>query len=242
MTPIPSFIPLTPLPASPEGYRGLATDRVLRHFAVTCAERVPVEDHVVKSRNEVLKACRMHADGEISLRQLVFISDGSDQGCVATYWAAAAQTTHAADRASAWAVYRLTNTGPRSNWREYDNQCRLFTLHIGKAFLEYWSDRSIAVSRWSPDWRTEATADLAKQIAEGNLGLAGVLADELQDEECDNHVWLRILRECPEIIRPGMWFWDRLRGIVDAKTTKVEVARIETADGIANVPNRIIMG
>ncbi len=242
MTPIPSFIPLTPLPTSPEGYRGLATDRVLRHFAVTCAERAELSPRVnVGARDAILAACRDYADGRLTLGGLQYMRTDCWQLEFASDSAAEDMADVAAYKAALSTRVAIGHLRPVKEQHHIDQQ-RLFTLHIGKKFLEDWSDESIAVSRWSPDWRTEATANLAEQIATGNFGLAGVLADELQDKECDNHVWLRILRECPEIIRPGMWFWDRLRGIVDAKTTKVEVVRIPSADLFANAPSRTTMG
>jgi hypothetical protein len=126
---------------------------------------------------------------------------------------------------------------------ERDNQSCLLTLHIGGIVSSTWSDESIAVASWHDDWRTEATANLAEHIAEGNLGLAGVLADELQDAGCDNEVWLRILRECPEIIRPGMWFWDRLRGIQEpAQEVSSPSVRVATSEGIVVRPGRLITG
>jgi hypothetical protein len=218
VTPIPSFIPLTPLPASPEGYRGLATDRVLRHFAVTCAERLDTP-HKSQHFNDLLAACRNFADGFISRKSL----DDYREAHLRTPWLTNANS--AAHNSADYFAYEAAYIS--AYWSSLGSpatdllpQSCLFTLHIGGIVSSAWPDESIAVSRWSPDWRTEATANLAEQIAAGNLGLAGVLHDDLYDLGCDNEVWLRILRECPEIIRPGMWFWDRLRGIQDSAEAK----------------------
>lgn len=255
MTPIPDFIPLTPLPVSPDGYRGLATDRVLRHFAVTCAERVPIGNLNREARDRLLVACRCHADGIITDSRLRYERDDCYQDDPVSDWAAAEIAGHAADRASAWAAYRISDGG---KWEETKNQSRLLTLHISEGdhrstwenksvpaprWRNDWHAESIAVARWSPEWRTYETANLAEQIAAGDLSLAPILGDLLNDLGCDNQVWLRILRECPEIIRPGMWFWDRLRGIQErVQDVSVPSVRVATSEGIVVRPGRLITG
>ncbi len=324
MTPIPSFIPLTPLTSSPEGYRGLATDRVLRHFAVTCAERLDTP-HKSQHFNDLLAACRNFADGFISRKSL----DDYREAHLRTPWLTNANS--AAHNCADYFAYEAAYIS--AYWSSLGSpaidplpQSCLLTLHIGptqmtnpvihytneeagcpediadfvwivvdyvrgdyegsgdavgmktdghlyhkglghcscygpgdevswERLADDWQDKFTDLSselvlkvqefvashnplRWSPAWRTEATANLAEQIAEGNLGLAGPLHDVLYDLGCDNEVWLRILRECPEIIRPGMWFWDRLRGIGEERRSRV--AEHET--GFASTYNIYIMG
>lgn len=216
MTPIPDFIPLTPLPKGPEGYRELKlTDRVLRHFAVTCAERCQPKTPTPE-RERLLVGCRDFADGRIDRQEL----DRLRSAYSAAYSAADLAAYLAACSVADWAADRAA---------ERQSQSRLLTLHLP--------------SEWSPDWRTEATANLAEQIAAGDLSLAGPLNDILLDLGCDNEIWLRILRECPEIIRPGMWFLDRLRGVTANKSDDLAKIVRDSGMSVRHIrPNRVVMG
>ena len=62
------------------------------------------------------------------------------------------------------------------------------------------------------NWKTNSVTELATQFYNGNTTIAPILADELEEVGCDNQLWLRILRECPEVYHKGMTFIDNLLG------------------------------
>ena len=62
------------------------------------------------------------------------------------------------------------------------------------------------------NWKTNSVTELANQFYNGNTTIAPILADELEETGCNNTLWLRILRECPEVYHKGMIFIDNLIG------------------------------
>ena len=62
------------------------------------------------------------------------------------------------------------------------------------------------------NWKTNSVTELATQFYNGNTTIAPILADELEETGCNNTLWLRILRECPEVYHKGMTFIDNLLG------------------------------
>ena len=60
------------------------------------------------------------------------------------------------------------------------------------------------------NWKTNSVTELATQFYNGDTTIAPILADELEETGCNNTLWLRILRECPEVYHKGMTFIDNL--------------------------------
>jgi hypothetical protein len=113
--------------------------------------------------------------------------------------AGAASAAERAERAAAWTANASESESVvRANSdNEKAQQSRLYGLFLPTTI--------------ETEWKTTATASLAQSLYLGDRSVAPVLADELEMSGYDG-IWIRILRENPEVYYRGMSFIDKLRG------------------------------